>query len=65
MKTAFTILFSLYMANTIAQTEIPLYKGKIPKSKDCPAENKTQKLLCHKDDQLLATNAWFYWASFH
>jgi len=42
MKTAFTILFSLYMANTIAQTEIPLYKGKIPKSKDCPAENKTQ-----------------------
>ena len=42
MKTAFTILFSVYMANTIAQTEIPLYKGKIPKSKDCPAENKTQ-----------------------
>ena len=42
MKTAFTILFSLFMAGTIAQTEIPLYKGKIPKSKDCPAENKTQ-----------------------
>lgn len=42
MKTAFTILFSLYMANTIAQTEIPLYKGKIPKSKECSPENKTQ-----------------------
>lgn len=42
MNTAFTILFSLFMASTIAQSEIPLYKGKIPKSKECSPENKTQ-----------------------
>lgn len=42
MKPAFTLLFSLMMASTNAQTEIPLYKGKIPKSKDCNTENKTQ-----------------------
>lgn len=42
MKTAFTLFFSLIMASTSAQTEIPLYNGKIPKSKDCGTENKTQ-----------------------
>lgn len=42
MKTAITILFLLLMASLSAQTEIPLYRGKIPKSKECPAENKTQ-----------------------
>lgn len=42
MKTAFTLFFPLIMASTSAQTEIPLYNGKIPKSKDCGTENKTQ-----------------------
>ncbi len=42
MKTAYTLFFSLIMASTSAQTEIPLYNGKIPKSKDCGTENKTQ-----------------------
>src|SRR5574343_2105317 len=42
MKTAITILFLLLMASLSAQTEIPLYKGKIPKSKECNPENKTQ-----------------------
>lgn len=42
MKKAYTLFFSLIMASTSAQTEIPLYNGKIPKSKDCGTENKTQ-----------------------
>ena len=48
MKTAFTILFSVYMANTIAQTEIPLYKGKIPKSKECNPEINTPTLTIYQ-----------------
>lgn len=42
MKQAFTILFSFYITSSWAQNEIPLYKGKIPKSKECTIENKTQ-----------------------
>ena len=42
MKLIFFIAFSLTMTITRAQHEIPLYKGKIPKSKDCGTENKTQ-----------------------
>lgn len=42
MKRIFFIVFSLTMTTTWAQHEIPLYKGKIPKSKDCGTENKTE-----------------------
>ena len=42
MKQAFTLLFMFFMASSWAQNEIPLYKGKIPKSKECSLENKTQ-----------------------
>lgn len=42
MKQAFTLVFMFFMASSWAQNEIPLYKGKIPKSKECSLENKTQ-----------------------
>lgn len=53
MKTAYSLFFSLIMASTSAQTEIPLYNGKIPKSKDCGTENKTQVNQWGQD--------WCYW----